>query len=64
MKSREVRAWLVRKGLRNKDVAEALGCDSSLVSHFLSGRKKSKRVAKHLAGLGCPAKLLGIKEAA
>lgn len=60
MKSREVKAWLVRRGIKNKDIATALGCDHSLVSHILSGRKKSKRVMVHLAALGCPAKLLGI----
>jgi predicted XRE-type DNA-binding protein len=60
VQGREIKAWLVRHGIKVNDVARAVGVDQSLVSHCLAGRKRAEIVRNHLRQLGCPAEYFGM----
>ncbi|MGD9610496.1 MAG: XRE family transcriptional regulator [Desulfovibrionaceae bacterium] len=67
VRDREIRIWMLRKGLRNCDVARGAGVHPSYVSHFLRNQKtNSPAIRTWLLEQGCPAKYLGSekKEAA
>ena len=59
VREKQIRVWMLKKGLRVQDVADGAGVDQSYVSHFLAGRKKAPKVCAWLIGQGCPAKFLG-----
>ena len=58
----EIKVWLLRKGLTQADVARDLGVSLSLVSHYLAGRRHSRRIRGYFLSLGCPGELLGVEE--
>lgn len=45
----EIRAELLKRGVRLVDIANKLGVDRSLVSHVLSGRERNVRVREAIA---------------
>lgn len=60
MNEREVRAWMILRGLRVKDVAAANGVTCTAVYKFLHGRMSSQRMRLWFRRRGCPAEHLGV----
>lgn len=58
--SREVRAWMARKGIRAKDLAAEIGVkeSSGFVSHFINGETSSQTMRQIFIDKGCPVRLM------
>ena len=61
-KPREIKAYLVRKGVRMMDIARRMGVHHSLVQATIDGKKNNRKVLRELVAEGCPAKFLGLPE--
>ncbi len=58
---REVRAWLVRKGIRQTEIKKALGHKSiTQVNATLNGLRDDRRVLQYLLEKGCPKRYLNL----
>ena len=49
MTPNDIRAELIRRGIRVKDIAADLQVDRSTVSNIISGKRRSRRIAEHIA---------------
>lgn len=56
----EIRIWLMRKKIKESNLARELGIHISAISHFLNGNMTSGKVRAHLLAKGCPEELLGL----
>lgn len=54
----KVKMWLVGKGMKQREIARALGVSESFVSKAIGGLKRSEKVVGYLAENGCPKKFL------
>lgn len=59
MKSNQIRAWLVLRGLTQTEIARQLGVSRAMVSLFISGQVSSRRLYEHFLGLGVPRSYFG-----
>ena len=57
-KSVEIRVWMLRKGLKAKDIARELKVGSSAVTHWLNGKFTSRRIGEFFLHKGCPENLI------
>jgi len=53
-KGTEVKVFMLRNGIRNKNVAKELKIHPCAVSRFLDGQFASKKITKYFLGKGCP----------
>ena len=61
MKTTEIKVWMLKKGIRQMDIARDLGVTPQTVWQVLHGRCKSRRVTKWLLEHGCPPEFLGFE---
>ena len=54
MKTTDLKIWLLRKGIRQVDIAKDLNIGRQAVWNVLHGRAKSKRVINWLISHECP----------
>ena len=54
MKTKEIKIWMLRNGLKAVDIARQAGVDESFISHWIRGRRRSQRIAEYFIALGCP----------
>jgi transcriptional regulator with XRE-family HTH domain len=59
MNERQIRAWMILRGLRVKDVAVANRVSSTAISRFLNGKLRSARIHQWFRRCGCPVAYLG-----
>jgi len=50
----DVRIWMLRNGIQAVDAARELGVSRSTISHWLAGRRTSKRIEDYFVAKGCP----------
>ncbi len=50
----DVKIWMMQSGIKATDIAENHGCDDSLVSRFLKGKKTSQPLVDLFINKGCP----------
>lgn len=63
MRFKEIKKWLIDKGLTQTEIARQLGISQTAVYQVIKGNMKSKRITSLLKELGCPDEYLE-KEAA
>lgn len=51
MKTREILAALMVRGVRQTEIAKRLGVSKGMISHVIHGRKKSYRIQYYIAKL-------------
>lgn len=56
---RQIRVWMLKRGIRIQDVAQSVGLHRTYVSHFLAGRKKAPAIRAWFKEHGCPVRYLG-----
>ena len=56
--TKDINAWLARKGISKSAVAGRAGVDNSLVTRTIKGQANNRKVLSALVGLGCPARYL------
>ena len=56
--TRGVKAWMVRQGLTQCDVARAAGVCQQMVSKYLNGERNSERLTAFFVSGGCPKRYL------
>jgi hypothetical protein len=54
----ELKVWLVRNGVRVRDIARSVRFTESHVSSYIYGRATSPRICEWLARNGCPVEIL------
>ena len=55
MTPREIRAELILRGINQRQIAAQLGVSESIISHVISGRRRSDRIRRAIArALGKP----------
>jgi len=59
---REIRAFLVRRGIKIVELAAEIGIHYSLVVHTIRGARNNRRVLSALRDLGCPAEYLALPD--
>lgn len=57
---KQIKLWMVRKELREKDIIAATGEEQSYVNKTLRGVKNNRRVLRYLVDQGCPVKYLAL----
>ena len=57
---KELRVWMIRKGLRVKDVVAATGQERTYTNKTLNGQRNNRVVLQWLKDNGCPVKHLGL----
>lgn len=56
---KEIQIWLIRKGLKQADIAKRLGVSRPYLSRVLSGKRKADHVRRKLVRVvGMPARLI------
>jgi len=63
MRFKEIKKWLIDKGLTQTEIANELGVSQTAVYQVIKGKMKSKKITNLLRSLGCPEEYLE-KEAA
>jgi len=58
VKTLEVKIWMLRKGIRQAEVAAELGVSRPLVSMTIQGTARNRRVLDWLKDHGCPEEYL------
>jgi len=53
-KSLDIKIWMMKQGINNRQVARGYGCSEPPVSLFLQGKRTSKGLQAHMIKLGCP----------
>jgi len=56
----KVKIWMIKKGIRQVDIARELGITRQTVCKVVGGREKSSRVVEWLKKHGCPESFLGL----
>ena len=51
---KEIKIFMIRKGLSNRDIAQELGVTEQAISNFIAGKSKSNRIREFLGMMGCP----------
>lgn len=51
LKPYQIRARLLEKNIRIKDIAELFNVDPSYISHIISRRKRSPRIEEYISSL-------------
>lgn len=54
----EIRVWMMRRGLRQIDVARTLGVAPPVVCRWINGQMTSRRIARFFHDNGLPEQLL------
>ncbi|MHB1350077.1 MAG: helix-turn-helix domain-containing protein [Desulfobulbaceae bacterium] len=57
---KQIKIWMIRRGLREKDIVAATGEDQRYVNNTLNGRKNSRKVLQFLRDSGCPERYLAL----
>jgi len=52
----EIKIWMMRKGLKNRDIAKAVGVSDMMVTHYLGRIYRDPKITAWLLEQGCPAK--------
>lgn len=60
--TKEIRIWMIRQGVREKDIILATGKEQSYVNKTLRGKRNCREVLSFLEQKGCPAEYLGLPE--
>ena len=60
--SGEIRAWMLRRGVKVRDVAERIGINRSTVSQCIHGYNNNRRTLRGLLALGCPVRFLALPD--
>jgi len=47
----QIKIELLKRGIKQVDIARALGVSRSVVSHVIAGRRRSRRVEKYIRRL-------------
>ena len=45
---KRIKILMIKKELKNKDLALMAGCDPSYISHIIKGRKWKRKMARHI----------------
>jgi hypothetical protein len=53
-RSLDIKIWMMRKGINNRQVARAYGCSEPMACLFLRGKRRSLGLQAHMIKLGCP----------
>jgi len=56
----QIKIWMLRRGLREKDIVAATGEDQRYVNNTLLGRKHNRVVLQYLKDRGCPERYLAL----
>lgn len=59
---REIRSWMVGKGITVVKVAQLAKAQQSHVSHTIYGNRNHRRTLKVLVDMGCPIRILALSE--
>jgi transcriptional regulator with XRE-family HTH domain len=57
---KQIKIWMIRRGLREKDIVAATGEDQRYVNNTLNGRKNCRPVLQYLRDQGCPVRYLAL----
>jgi len=60
--AKDIKAWLVRRGVTQTDIARQINVSVSLVAHTINGRINNRRVLKELVRMGVPERYLALPE--
>ncbi len=58
MNTVEIRVWMLRRGIKSKDIARALEVTKAAVNRFVAGDMTSNRLRQYFLNNGCPDNLL------
>jgi len=62
MNTLEVKIWLLKKGIKQVDIAKELGISKATVCKVVNGKDKSSRVVNWLRQHGCPESYLSSRK--
>jgi 1,2-phenylacetyl-CoA epoxidase PaaB subunit len=57
---KQIKIWMVRRDLREKDIVAATGEERTYVNKTLNGLRNNRVVLQYLVDQGCPAKYLAL----
>lgn len=57
---KQIKIWMLRKGLREKDIVAATGEDQRFVNKTLNGHRNNRKVLQFLMDSGCPERYLAL----
>lgn len=57
---KQVKMWMLRNDLRERDIADATGEERSYVSKTLNGTRNNRTVLRYLMDKGCPERYLAL----
>jgi len=60
--AKEIKIWLLRKGLTITGLAEMAGVSRPVLSHTIHGERNNRRALKALVAAGCPKRFLALPE--
>lgn len=52
--ARKIKAWMALNGIRQAEVAKAMGLSRTMIGRFIHGYSQSGRVFEYFINLGCP----------
>ena len=52
--ARKIRAWLALQGIRQIEIAKAMGLSAGMIGRFITGQSQSQRVFEYFMSIGCP----------
>jgi hypothetical protein len=57
---KQIKIWMLRRGLREKDIVAATGEEQTYVNKTLNGIKNNRKVLQFLKDSGCPVRYLAL----
>lgn len=54
MNGKRIKAWLIKKGIKQVEIARNQGISPATVNKFIIGRTVSAPLFRHFLSLGCP----------
>ena len=54
IKGLDVKIWMMKQALKQRDIAKEYGCVDMVVSDFIRGKRTSKGLAEYFINKGCP----------